>query len=221
MVTKAAELSVMKKAPIPPNESKRQAAVDKLNIVDTPPEERFDRITDMASRIFSVPISTITIIDHDREWYKSCVGLPEREGDRAISFCGHCVLEKGILNIPDATKDPRFADNPSVTGDPFIKFYAGVPLAGPENQQVGTLCIIDTKPRTLSDEEVKILKNLAMWAEREVNNSRAISKIKSDLDDRIKEIELLSKSTIERESRMVQLKKELKRAREDLKKVIE
>src|SRR5574343_152004 len=118
----------MKKVPIPKNEEHRIASLYALNLLDTKTEERFDRFTMIATKIFNVPISTITLIDSDREWFKSCRGLPGNEGERAISFCSHALVEEKILIIPDTTKDERFADNPMVIGEPFIRFYAGVPI---------------------------------------------------------------------------------------------
>src|SRR3989344_1027301 len=102
----------MKTAPIPENEKERLFSLYKLGLLDTKPEERFDRITRTATKIFNVPISTLTLIDAEREWFKSCQGLTKREGKRAISFCGHALLSNKIFVIPDTTKDKRFADNP-------------------------------------------------------------------------------------------------------------
>src|SRR3989338_9011020 len=104
----------MQSAPIPKNEKERLISLHKLGLLDTNPEERFDRITRTATKIFNVPISTLTLIDAKREWFKSCQGLGEREGDRAISFCGHALLANKIFVIPDTKKDRRFVDNPMV-----------------------------------------------------------------------------------------------------------
>jgi GAF domain-containing protein len=159
----------MKKAPIPKNELQRIASLNSLGILDTPPEERFDQLTRSATKIFHVPISTLTLIDANREWFKSCQGLDQREGDRAISFCGHALVEDEILVIPDTQKDDRFADNPMVTGEPFIRFYAGVPIKSADGQRIGVFCIKDTKPREFSKDDKEILKGLASWAELEIN----------------------------------------------------
>lgn len=160
----------MQPAPIPSNEEERLKALHKLNILDTPTEERFDRITRLTARFFQVPISTVTLVDSNREWFKSCYGLDKKEGDRAISFCGHAMLAPDVFIIPDATKDPRFADNPMVIGEPHIRFYAGVALSSADGHRVGTFCIKDHKPRTLTQEEVADLKALAAWAELEMNS---------------------------------------------------
>jgi len=160
----------MKKAPIPTNEVERLKSVYGLNLLDTPPEERFDRITRCVTKIFHAPISTLTLIDSKREWFKSCQGLDVKEGERAISFCGHALVEDQILVVPDTTKDERFADNPMVTGEPFIRFYAGVPLmTADRTARIGVLCIKDTKPREFSKDDEEILKGLAYWAELEIN----------------------------------------------------
>lgn len=159
----------MEEAPIPKNEQARLGEVRRLSILDTPREERFDRITRLALKIFNVPISTISIIDKDREWYKSCQGLSAKEGARAISFCGHALLDPEIFIIPDTKKDPRFARNPMVIGRPHIRFYAGVPIKSAKGERVGVFCIKDTKPRRINKEQISILKYLASWAELEIN----------------------------------------------------
>ena len=159
----------MKKAPIPKNELERIASLYALNLLDTPPEERFDRLTKTATQIFHVPISTLTLIDANREWFKSCQGLSKTEGDRAISFCGHALVEDEILVIPDTKKDERFLDNPMVVGYPYIRFYAGVPIISTDGQRIGVFCVKDTKPREFSKDDEGILKGLAGWAELEIN----------------------------------------------------
>jgi PAS domain S-box-containing protein len=160
----------MKEAPIPQNEKERLLSLHKLGLLDTKSEERFDRITRTAIKIFNVPISTLTLVDAKREWFKSCVGLPAKEGERAISFCGHALLANNVFAIPDTKKDKRFFDNPMVTGKPFIRFYAGVPIVNADGQRIGVFCIKDKKPRKFSKEDKEILKNLASWAELEINS---------------------------------------------------
>jgi GAF domain-containing protein len=156
-------------APIPADEEERLKALKALNILDTVPEERFDRITKLATVLFSIPISTVTLVDSRREWYKSCQGLPVREGERAISFCGYTVLGDEPLIIPDAKEDPRFAGNPMVISSPFIRFYAGVPLKSADGKRVGAFCIKDHNPREFPPEKVELLTSLAVWAELELN----------------------------------------------------
>lgn len=173
-------------APIPENEKERLSAVLVLKILDTPTEERFDRITKMAVRLFKAPISTITIVDANREWFKSYCGLSKREGPRAISFCGHAMLEDDIFIIPDAKKDPRFRDNPMVVGKPFIRFYAGMPLFDASGQRIGTLCIKDLRPRKMSKQDIQSLKDLAAWAELELNSHNLSLAIKGRKQAEIK-----------------------------------
>ncbi len=156
-------------AAIPANEKGRLASLKHLNILDTPPEERFDRITRLAVSLFNVPISTVTLVDSHREWFKSCQGLPVKEGERAISFCGHAMLAEDSFIIPDAKKDPRFAQNPMVIGKPYIRFYAAVPLKAADGSRVGAFCLKDYKPRKFNPEQIEMLKSLAAWVEIELN----------------------------------------------------
>jgi len=156
----------MQKPAIPKNESKRQAALRGLNVLDTPAEARFDRITRIAQQHFQVSIALVSLVDEDRQWFKSRQGLDATETPRDISFCGHAILSEDIFYIPNALEDPRFADNPLVTGPPKIRFYAGAPLHAPNGQRVGTLCIIDDKPREFSSEELAVLRNLANDVEK-------------------------------------------------------
>lgn len=158
----------MQAAPFPPNEKSRITALHLLNILDTQPEERFDRLTRMARRLFNVPIALVTLVDSDRQWFKSSVGLRLPETPRDISFCGHAILADDLMTVPDASKDERFFDNPLVTGDPSIRFYAGCPLKVGEHS-LGTLCVIDDKPREFGDEERQLLQDLAQMAEQELS----------------------------------------------------
>lgn len=159
---------VIKKPDIPQDEEIRLKTLRSLNILDTSPEERFDRLTRMAQRLFNVPIALVSLVDENRQWFKSCLGLPVRETPRDISFCGHTILDDEMLIIPDATKDERFADNPLVINEPHIRFYAGCPLRFTDGNRLGTLCIIDTKPRNFSNDDIESLKDLASTAEREL-----------------------------------------------------
>lgn len=145
---------------IPDDESDRLAALRELLILDTPPEERLDKIVQFASVEFNVPIALVSLVDSNRQWFKARVGLDTCETAREISFCAHAILQPDILLIPDALADPRFADNPLVTGGPLIRFYAGAPLVLPSGFAIGTLCLIDTQPRTLDQVELTILSSL-------------------------------------------------------------
>jgi sigma-B regulation protein RsbU (phosphoserine phosphatase) len=158
----------MHPAPIPSDDASRLAELHALGLLDTPPEERFDRITRLLSLVMRVPIAYIALVDADRQWFKSSCGLPTQQTPRAISFCGHTIIGDGPMIVPDATKDERFFDNPIVTGEPYIRFYAGYPLSGPGGSKVGTLCIADRQPRTLLEPEVQALAEMAQIVEREL-----------------------------------------------------
>lgn len=159
----------MKKPNIPQEEMARLQTLRSLNILDTLPEERFDRLTRMAKRLFGVPIALVSLIDENRQWFKSADGLSVSETPRDISFCGHAILGNEAFVIPDATNDDRFADNPLVSDEPNIRFYAGCPLKFPNGSRLGTLCIIDQEPRSLSEEDLEILKELTLMVERELS----------------------------------------------------
>lgn len=160
----------MLKAPIPADENKRLEAVRKLNILNTAPEARFDELTKTAIKRFNVAISTITVIDEEREWYKSCQGMHSSSELREISFCGHAMFSNEIFIVENTLKDERFADNPMVVGPPYIRFYAGVAIHEKESgQPIGVFCIKDTQPRTMSKEDISFLVKLAERAEEMLN----------------------------------------------------
>lgn len=162
----------MQIAPIPDNESERLDAVHEHAILDTEPEARFDDLTKKAVDQFHVQISTISIIDRDREWYKSCQGVSKRQQGRDISFCGHALLAENIFIIEDTLKDPRFVDNPAVVGAPFIRFYAGIALYDQKTKlPIGVFCIKDIRPRKMSMNDVALLMEFASKAEEELNRS--------------------------------------------------
>lgn len=150
----------MQAAPLPDNEPARLAALYELLILDTPPEERFDKIVRFAAGEFDMPIVLVTLVDLDRQWFKARVGTQVCETGRDVSFCAHAILHDEIMVVEDALQDPRFADNPLVTGAPHIRFYAGAPLALPSGLRLGTLCLIDRRPRTLDALDLGILGTL-------------------------------------------------------------
>jgi diguanylate cyclase (GGDEF)-like protein len=154
--------------PLPDGEPARLAALRSLRILDTAPEERFDRLTRLAKRLFGVPIALVSLVDEDRQWFKSVQGLEATQTPRAISFCGHAILEDELLLVPDASRDARFADNPLVVGAPEIRFYAGCPLKVPDGSRLGTLCLIDTDPREFDDDDRQLLRDLGRMAEQEL-----------------------------------------------------
>lgn len=143
-------------APIPDDDERRLQALREMLILDTPPEERFDRVVRFAADEFDMPIVLVSLVDAKRQWFKARVGLGVCETERDISFCGHVIVKPQILVVEDALQDERFHDNPLVTGAPNVRFYAGAPLQLPGGEIVGTLCMIDHRPRTLDAMDLAI-----------------------------------------------------------------
>jgi PAS domain S-box-containing protein len=181
---------------IPENEVERLQALRASALLDTPPEERFDRLTRLAKRIFGTRIALVSLVDTDRQWFKSRQGLGVPETSRTLSFCGHAILGPEILEVRDASQDPRFFDNPLVKGEPRIRFYAGAPVRSVDGFALGTLCIIDDHPRTLTEDERLSLRELADCVEDELStiDRRRLSSVArqttngvviTDLDGRI------------------------------------
>lgn len=158
----------MNKPDIPYNETERLEILRSIDILDTQAEERFDRVTRMAKRMFGVPIALVSIVDQNRQWFKSVVGLNATETPREISFCGHAILDSDVFIVPNAIEDPRFEDNPLVLEDPSIRFYAGCPLVV-NGYRLGTLCLIDQTPRDFEADDVEALKDLASTVECELS----------------------------------------------------
>ncbi len=151
----------MKSAPLPDNERERLQALLELDILDSLEEQGYDDLTRLAAQICDTPIALVSLLDKDRQWFKSHYGLEARETPRDYAFCAHAILEKGPFVVEDADKDKRFDDNPLVTGEPRVKFYSGIPLVLKNNMPVGTLCVIDHKPRTLSENQLTALEALS------------------------------------------------------------
>jgi diguanylate cyclase (GGDEF)-like protein len=162
----------MSAAPKPINEQQRLAELRALDVLDSDDEERFDRITRLARRLFDVPTALVSIVDDDRVWFKSRQGMDEQENPRAHSFCAHAILGDDVLLVPDATADDRFADNPSVTTDPGVRFYAGCPILGPAGAKLGTFCVIDRETHKFTAADVESLRDLAAIVEREILAAR-------------------------------------------------
>jgi phosphoribosyl 1,2-cyclic phosphodiesterase/DNA-binding response OmpR family regulator len=160
------------RAQSPPDEAERLLALRELAILDTPSEERFDRVTRLASAALGVPIAMVSLVDQDRQWFKSCRGLNTRETPRDAAFCAHVVHLRTELVVPDALQDDRFADNPLVASDPRVRFYAGAPLILPNGRCIGTLCVLDTRPRQLDPRELTILRDLRDLALEEIERAK-------------------------------------------------
>jgi len=154
----------MKSAPFPVNEINRLAALRRYRILDTESEKSFDDLTYVASFICQTPIALVSFVDKDRQWFKSRIGLDMSETSREVSFCGHAILRPETMIVPDTFEDSRFADNPLVREDPHIRFYAGAPLVTVDSLPLGTLCVIDRVPRTLTKEQQLALEALSRQA---------------------------------------------------------
>lgn len=163
----------MTPAPIPADDDARLRALRELLILDTPPEERFNRLVEFAASEFDVPIALISLVDKERQWFKARVGMDVCETSREVSFCGHAIAQDGLFEVLDAALDPRFVDNPMVVGAPFIRFYLGAPLAMPGGAKIGTLCLIDTRPREFDALDHALLRTLRDLAVAELVGQHA------------------------------------------------
>ncbi|HAT1573812.1 TPA: sensor domain-containing diguanylate cyclase [Raoultella ornithinolytica] len=152
---------------IPDNEEQRLKSLYITGLLDTRDDERFERLTRLARKAFQVPVALISLLDRERQWLLASQGVGIRETPRSISFCGHAILQEGPFIINDAAADERFHDNPLVTGEPFIRFYAGHPVSLPDGTVAGTLCLIHTTPRTFTDDDIASLKDMACIVEDE------------------------------------------------------
>ncbi|NEP18908.1 MAG: GAF domain-containing protein [Leptolyngbya sp. SIO4C1] len=173
---------------MPDQEAVRLEALRQYQILDTPTEQTYDDITALAAFICDVPIALISLVDEDRQWFKSRVGLEVSETSRDVSFCAHAILQRNTMVVQDALYDQRFVDNPLVTCAPGIRFYAGVPLVTPTGQPLGTLCVIDRRPRELSKTQIRTLEALA----RQVVTQLELQRVSSQLADALDKIKLMA-----------------------------
>lgn len=169
--------------PLPPNEEQRLEELRRYAVLDTPPEKAFDNITALTARIFKVPIAAVTLVDQDRQWFKSCIGLESREVGRNFAFCAHAILGTDVMVVPDAREDARFAENPFVTGAPHIRFYAGSPLRTSNGLNLGTLTVSDTKPRKLTKRSIATLAGLATLVVDEIQRRYEIGERRRDAEN--------------------------------------
>ncbi len=199
------------------SEQDRLEALESLDVLDTPAEQRFDRFTRLAALTFGVPIALLSLVDSGRQWFKSRCGIDVAETPRSVAFCSHVVAQGEMMVIEDAAADPRFADNPLVTGAPYIRFYAGQPLFS-DGQPVGTLCIVDRVPRRFDAGQRQALRDLAGLAEAELNHAKtatarlmaeqALKALNAELEQRVAE------RTAELERRLGELSQEIARRKE-------
>jgi PAS domain S-box-containing protein len=185
------------RAALPADEDARIEALRELEILDTAPEPEFDDLALIASQICGTPISMISLLDRDRQWFKSKVGTELQQTPRDIAFCAHAILQRDLFVVPDATEDPRFAGNPLVTIDPKIRFYAGAPLRTPEGHALGTLCVFDRKPRKLTDEQESALRALSRQVEAQIELRRRLFQERKDADEALHEKEVSVKVLVE------------------------
>ncbi len=173
------------KASLPPDEPQRLAALRRYEVLDTLPEAAFDDLALLASQICQTPIAAISLVDEDRQWFKSRIGIDATETPRAVSFCAHAILNQDeLLEVKDATLDARFADNPLVTSDPRIRFYAGAPLVTPEGQALGSLCVIDRAPRRLTAEQLAALRTLSRHVVAQLELHRGARELEHEVAER-------------------------------------
>jgi EAL domain-containing protein (putative c-di-GMP-specific phosphodiesterase class I)/GGDEF domain-containing protein len=167
----------MQIAPIPPTEGQRLAELRSYGVLDTPREQAFDDISELTRAIAGTPVAIVSLVDENRQWFKSCLGLDAEGTPRDVSFCSHTILQRIPLIIPDALEDARFSDNPLVLGEPHIRFYAGFPLIAGNGMVIGSLCAVDFKPGRLNDDQITLLQRLARQVVRQLELTRAMARL--------------------------------------------
>ncbi|EEF59484.1 GAF domain-containing protein [Pedosphaera parvula] len=180
------------KAPIPKNEKQRLEVLWQYEVLDTIPEVVFDELTELAAHICEAPVALITLVDENRQWFKSKVGIDLNQTSRDISFCAHAILHEDVLVVADASKDKRFAKNPLVVSEPRIRFYAGAPLITPDGQALGTLCVLDKKPHKITPDQKRALEILSRHVMTQLElrrRSLELAKTRKDHDKVLKELE--------------------------------
>ena len=173
--------------PIPINEAARLAALQKYAILDSEPEQAFDDLTLLASYVCETPVALISLVDEDRQWFKSRVGVSITETSRDIAFCASAIMQPDVFVVPDTLLDERFRNNPLVTSEPHIRFYAGAPLINEEGYALGTLCVIDQKPRNIRPDQKEALRALSRLVLSQLEFRRNLMLLKEALSDRSKE----------------------------------
>src|ERR1035438_7150770 len=176
------------RAPLPTHETERLAALKSYHVLDTAAEQSYDDIIALAAQTCEVPIAMVSLVDEARQWFKSKVGLEQQQTSREVAFCAHAILQHEPFIVRDAVKDSRFAENPLVTGEPHIRFYAGFPLINPEGLALGTLCVIDHEARQLSMGQVKAMQALSrqVMALLELSGFRRVWRMRSSMSKRCK-----------------------------------
>lgn len=182
----------MQSGALPENEAERLAELKRLGLLDTEPERAFDRVTELAAKLLNVPIALVSLVDEDRQWFKAKLGVDVRETPRSWAFCGHAILGDDVMVVEDALADERFHDNPLVVGDPGVRFYAGAPLSSPNGLNLGTLCVIDSKPRQFSQRERDVLVDLCAIANEAIRLRDLVARTELDRQAAARATDLLS-----------------------------